>query len=350
MARNTKGTRKGNSKKNAKAARPEAPTADVYERVTARIITELEKGAAPWLKPWSDSKAGRCGGSIIPRNVISGHHYSGINIVLAWGHMDGLGVMNQEPLFLTYRQAQEAGGNVRKGEKGCLVVAFKQGVMTKDGQPVIGDDGQAKVYWKAFGNTVFHVSQCDGLTLPEVALIEAPRGLVDGSFQAWLAMTGADVRHGGTRAFYTPTYDYVQMPTAPSFKSEEHYKATVLHEMTHWTGHKKRLERDFSGRFGNDAYAFEELVAELGAAFLCAELGVDNPDLRHAGYIDHWLKVLREDKRAIFKAASLAGKAAKYIGELVDGAETRAKPECRALVPYKAPGLPVPYVPLAVAA
>jgi antirestriction protein ArdC len=323
--------------------------ADIYQRITDQIVAELERGAALWLKPWSDSKARKADDTtklvgLWPHNAITGRRYSGVNVLLLWGHLHHIGADTAAPLFLTYKQAQAAGGHVRKGEHGCQVIAFRDGVKTEEDE----DTGEERTrrYMMAFGHTVFHVSQCDGLTLPKVKALAPAHGLdTDAAWQTFVNALGVDLRHGGERAFCDWSGDYVQMPTVDAFKHRDLYKAVALHEFTHWSGHKRRLARENLGHaFGSKHYAFEELVAELGAAFLCADHGVIHEELRHAGYIQSWIGVLKEDKRAIVRAASLACKAAEYIGDL----GRRAVPISRAVVLYK-PQLPAIVYPFPLA-
>jgi antirestriction protein ArdC len=297
----------------AQAVRPK----DVYERITEKIIADLEKGVVPWLKPWDAKKAIDLDPNVIwPRNGSSGHWYSGCNVFALWGHMYDIKKQDERALFLTYNQCKSLGGHIRRGEKGCIVLGYRKGE-----REVENDEGdvEKKSFLTAFGHHVFHVSQCEGVKLPKFDNKQALQlvGLTDdNAWQAFVAALKVDLRHGGHRAYYSPFEDYVRMPPAKSFKGEHQYKAVALHEFTHWTGHKKRLDRDQSGFNGNETYAFEELVAELGAAFLCAKLGIVHKELRHAEYINTWLGVLKRDTKAVVRAASKATAAAKYIEEL----------------------------------
>lgn len=294
---------------------------DVYTRVTDRIISDLEQGIRPWMKPWSvEHTAGR-----ITRPLRhNGTPYKGINVLLLWGEAMANGYT--APLWMTYKQALEIGGQVRKGEHGSLVVYADRFTKTET-----ADNGQEIEREIPFmkGYTVFNVEQIDGLPahyyaqpvnpLPEERRIEAADRFVTG--------TGADIRHGGNQAFYSPSRDLIQLPPFEAFRDAESYYATALHELTHWTRHESRLSRDFGRqRFGDEGYAREELVAELGAAFLCADIGI-TPDIRedHAAYLASWLKVLQDDKRAIFQAAAHAQRAADYLQGLQNNeAEARA--------------------------
>lgn len=287
---------------------------DVYQEITDRIVCALEQGKAPWLKPWSMAKAGRkVMRDDLPHNAVSGRAYNGINLLVLW--CSGY----QSNAWLTFKQAKELGGNVRKGEKGTLIVFWKFDVRIDE------TTGKPKTVPFARGYTVFNTEQCEGLDETRIKRPEMPvAGQTD--MNALASDCGIRVSHGGDQAFYSPTFDVVQMPSADSFVSVDHYQATLGHELTHATGHASRCKRDFSGRFGNEAYAFEELVAEIGSAFLCAHKGVFMDGLRHhADYLHSWLKVLKDDKRAIFTAASKAKEACTWLltaqGEVVGDAD-----------------------------
>ena len=268
---------------------------DIYQDVTDRIVTALEQGSAPWLKPWAE---GKCGGSG-PHNAATGRAYNGINwLVLSCSAYTSDG-------WLTYKQAAELGGQVRKGEKGTHIVFWSFPKIQQD-------DGTFKAVPFAKGYVVFNTQQCDGLDPAKLKGME-PVVAGDTSINALAARVGADVRHGGTKAFYAPQGDYVGMPTAESFASPDAYAATLAHELVHWTGHKSRCDRQFGKRFGDDAYAFEELVAEIGSAFVCAQMGIPLENLQHSSYIASWLKVLKADKRAIFTASSQAKRSSEFL-------------------------------------
>ena len=289
------------------AARADEPSrASLYDEVTGAIIAQLEAGVFPWVQPWNSAAAGIG----LPRNAVSGRPYSGINVLILWGAVIEGGFASQD--WLTFRQALAAGGCVRKGERGRTVF-YADCFIPKKGheQGEEGDAARSIPFLKRF--TVFNVAQCDGLPerftaapgpLPERELHHAAEELI--------AASGADFRVGGAEAFYVPALDYVQVPPQPAFPQQIDFYRTALHELSHFTGHRSRLDRDQSGRFGSPAYAREELCAELAAAFLCAALGIV-PTVRHADYLANWLAVLRADNRAIFKAASHASKAADYL-------------------------------------
>lgn len=291
-------------------ARPhETSRPDLYSRVANAIIAELENGVRPWIKPWSaEHLAGR-----ITRPLRStGEPYSGINVVLLWAEAVARGYT--APIWITFRQALALGGHVRKGEHGATVVYANRITRTESGDD--GQDVERQIpFLKAY--TVFNVDQVDGLPAHFYAVAE-PR--LDAAQRidhadAFFAATGADIRHGGNQAYYALHPDHVQMPPFECFKDPESYYATLAHECTHWTRHPTRLDRDFGRkRWGDDGYAREELVAELGAAFLCADLGLElEPRPDHASYIEGWLKVLKDDRRFIFTAAAHAQRAADFL-------------------------------------
>lgn len=278
---------------------------DVAAEVTAQIVEALERGTAPWVKPWRDG-VGPCaefGGRVgLPSNAASGRTYRGINVLLLWAAAFNKGY--RDARWVTFNQAKALGGSVRKGEKATQIVFWKW-LVKDEGLPTEKRIPMARTF------CVFNVEQCDGLQLDAPA--PAPEH-VDGAADRVAESVGAIVRRGGDRAFYSPAIDFVQMPVAEAFRTRADYESTLLHELTHWTGHASRLDRNFaaSKRFGDEAYAVEELVAELGAAFLCARLGVEGK-LQHAEYLGHWARVLKADKHAIFTAAREAEKAAALL-------------------------------------
>ena len=292
-------------------AEPERSRASLYDEVTGRIIRELEAGRLPWVKPWGKvgNKVGGTGPGL-PRNAATGRSYSGVNILLLWGAVIEHGYETQG--WLTYRQAQKAGGQVRGGERGTTVV-FADKFTPKAEQERAAREGEAPgavPFLKRF--TVFNVDQCEGLEALAAAPAPLPERQIVPHVEALIAATHADFRIGGNEAYYAPALDYVRVPPQPAFRQQIDYYRTALHELSHWTGHPTRLNRDQSGRFGSKPYGFEELVDELSAAFACAALGVV-PTVRHADYLGAWLAILKEDNRAIFRAASRASKAADYL-------------------------------------
>jgi len=282
---------------------------DLYSRVTNAIIADLENGVRPWTKPWSaEHLAGR-----ISRPLRStGEPYSGINVLLLWAESVAQGYA--APIWITFRQALALGGHVRKGEHGSTVVYANRISRTETGDD--GQDVERQIpFLKAY--TVFNVEQVEGLpthfhAVPEPTLDAVQR--IDHA-EAFFAGIGADIRHGGDQAYYAVHPDHVQMPPFETFIDPESYYATLAHECTHWTRHPTRLDRDFGRkRWGDAGYAQEELVAELGAAFLCADLGLElTPREDHAAYVENWLQVLQADKRLIFTAAAHAQRAADFL-------------------------------------
>jgi antirestriction protein ArdC len=280
---------------------------DVYTRVTSKIVADLEKGVRPWLKPWNaDHAAGR-----ITRPLRgNGQPYKGINVLMLWAEAElrGYGC----PIWMTYKQAQELSGQVRKGEKGSLVV-YADKITRNDGE---SDETAREIHFMK-GYTVFNCEQIDGLPSHFYATAAPAASTPEriATAESFTGSTVATVRTGGNRAYYSVTDDYVQMPPLECFRDAESYYATLLHELTHWTRHEVRLNREFGRkRWGDEGYAAEELVAELGAAFMCADLGITpEPREDHASYLAHWLDVLKNDKRAIFTAAAHAQRAADFL-------------------------------------
>jgi antirestriction protein ArdC len=225
------------------------------------------------------------------------------------------------PRFLTFRQALELGGNVRRGERGTKVYFVKQ-LQVRDQDA--DDSSPTRLVPMLREYTVFNVDQCDGLpdsvTMGKPMRVRNPDTRDDLADQ-FLRSTGADIREGHGEAYYVPSRDFISMPAFAAFKGADHFYGTVFHELTHWTAHGSRLDRDLKNRFGSRNYAGEELIAELCAAFLCAEFGFSG-DLRHAGYIANWIELLKADKRAFFTACSQASKAADYLRGLALAAPT----------------------------
>lgn len=282
---------------------------DLYARVTDAIVADLECGVRPWTKPWS---AEHLAGRISRPLRHSGEPYSGINVLLLWAEAVAHGYA--APIWMTFRQALTLGGAVRKGERGATVVYANRFTRTETDDN--GHDVEREIpFLKAY--TVFNVEQIDGLPAHFNAVAQPtlpPQARIDHA-ERFFAATGADVRHGGGQAYYALQPDYVQMPPFETFCDPESYYATLAHECTHWTRHPTRLDRDFGRkRWGDEGYAREELVAELGAAFLCADLGLElQPREDHAAYIESWLRVLNDDKRFIFTAAAHAQRAADHL-------------------------------------
>ncbi len=278
---------------------------DTYQKVTDKIIADLEQGELSWLKPW---KAGNLDSKFTKPLRHNGVPYNGINILMLWGAAVEAGY--HSPFWMTFKQAKELGAHVKKGERGNLVVYAN--TITKLESQGDGSEEERKTPFMK-GYSVFNVEQIEGLpehyySKPELIIDPAAR---ISHAEEFFANTRADIRHGGNSAHYAGGSDHVQMPHFETFKSPESYYATLAHELTHWTKHESRLDREFGRKkWDDEGYAREELVAELGAAFLCADLELTpEPGTDHAAYIQSWLKVLKEDNRAIFSAAAHAQRA-----------------------------------------
>jgi antirestriction protein ArdC len=302
------------------------PPRDIHAEVTAAIIAAIEtnpgKPQLPWLRSTQPLH--------LPRNVLTKNAYQGINILQLWA--TGFTRGYDQQLWASYRQWVQLGGQVRQGERGTAVAFYKAyEVEPKADDP--NDDGNRRVLKTS---TVFNIHQVTGYAqpapLPPRALpadLWAPLELVED----FISTTGADIRHGGEQAYFHRTKDFIQMPERTSFIGTdtstplEAYYSVLFHELTHWTGAPGRLDRTFGQRFGDQAYAAEELVAELGAAFISAELNVTPvPRADHAQYLAHWLALLKSDKRAIFTAAAKASEAARFLAQ---GAGVRTPAEAR---------------------
>lgn len=285
---------------------------DVYEAITNQIVSAIEAGAGQVQLPWH-----RKGAAIYrPVNVASKNAYRGVNTVALWAAADAQGFANG--VWGTYRQWQDQGAQVRKGEKSSLVIFYKDYAPAEG----IASDDDPERRFVARASRVFNVSQVEGYVSPE-AEVSVDRIDPSQTAEALIAATGAKISIGGDRAFYRPSADIIAMPDRHRFigtetsTATEGWYSTLLHELTHWTGASHRMDRTFGKRFGDDAYAMEEMVAELGAAFLCGDLGITaEPRPDHAAYIENWLRILKSDRKAIFTAASAANKAAEYLAGL----------------------------------
>ncbi|EPU3936673.1 ArdC family protein [Morganella morganii] len=273
---------------------------DMYQTVTNNIIRALEAGVKPWVCPWTGNGAA----SGLPANFSTGTAYSGINIMLLWSSAAQQGYT--DPRWLTYKQAAEQGGQVRKGEHGTTIIYYK----TLEKENEAGETEHIPML-KTF--TVFNVQQIDNLAV-EYAILPAVSFDPIEKAEALTTRSGAKITEKGIQAFYRPSTDEIYLPERYRFNHAADFYATQLHELVHWTGAKSRLNREKGGKYGSDKYAFEELIAELGCAFLMADLGITG-DVQHENYISSWLKALNDDKRFIFKAASAASKAHRYLTE-----------------------------------
>ena len=304
-------------------AKPTGAPVNVYHRVTQALVSMLEQGVRPWMQAWA---SGRPLSEPVRHN---GESYRGVNVLLLW--MSAVERGFNSPLWMTFKQAQALGGGVRKGETATLIV-YADRFIPK------GDEGEANAaqdpadhearpvsFLKTY--PVFNLDQMDGIPA-QVAALGSP-ALADSTLtpHAWaedfFKAIGARFEHGGFKAFYRPSDDVIQLPVLAAFTSVESYVAVKAHELIHWTGHPSRCAREFGQRFGDQAYALEELVAEIGSAFLCARLGVTPMVMMdHAQYLAVWLKLLKSDQRAIFTAATHAQRAVDYLFELNLGTKT----------------------------
>jgi antirestriction protein ArdC len=281
----------------------------LYQEITDKIVAELEAGRAPWVQPWGTAAAKAP--PAMPKNAATGRRYSGINVLTLWSAVIERGFPVQS--WLTFRQAQSLGGRIRKGERGTTVFyadRFIPGDAERRAHET-GKEARAIPFLKRF--TVFSLAQCEGLPEDLTTALPVPEsGLIEPKVAALIEASHIEFRIGGDQAFFMPAGDYVQVPPPRAFFEPINWHRTALHELGHASGAEHRLNRDLSGSFGSKKYAFEELIAELSAAFCCASLGIE-PTLRHADYIGAWLEVLREDNRAIVRAASQASKAADFL-------------------------------------
>jgi len=289
------------------------PTRDIYHQITDRVVTAIEAGAPTFEMPWHHPVA-----RLRPVNIASGKPYRGVNIVALWVAQLSRGFRTS--LWGTYKQWQAHGVQVRKGEKASLVVFYQE--MAREVENAATGEIALRKFAVARASCVFNADQVDGYTIPKVPVL-ADQTEVSEHAEQFVAASGARVVHGAGSAYYHPSTDTIHMPQRALFLGSststptEAYYATLFHELTHWSGHESRLNRLFGQRFGEHAYAMEELVAELGAAFLCADLGITlEPRPDHAAYLAYWLTVLRADKRALFTAASRASEAAEFLTQL----------------------------------
>lgn len=288
---------------------------NLFQQITDEIIAAIEAGAGDYVMPWHAGAAG------VPANVVSGRLYRGINTLLLWAQAKRLGYQSGQ--WATYRQWSEVGAQVRKGEAAATVLFWKGVGADTDND---GDDRAAPARFIARAFRVFNADQVDGFNEGPVAVL-ADQDRIDHA-DRFFKQLPATVWYGSSYAFYDPRADMVSMPDFASFKSPEGFYTTLAHELVHWSGANHRLGRDLKNRFGSEAYAMEELIAEMGAAFLGAQLGLAiEPRRDHAPYISSWLKVLRDDPRAVITAASKAQIAVNYLIELVAPQEVNVAAE-----------------------
>lgn len=267
---------------------------NIHQEITDKIIAEMQKGNMPWVKPWSGK-----GGNNMPRNAVSKRAYSGANVILLW-----LTPYEQQE-WLTYKQAQELGGNVKKGEKGTHI-CYAATYQAKD-----KETGEEKTFPVLKSYTVFNIAQCENINIKDKQVSVNPDKR-DADCQDFLASTQAIIRHGESRAYYSSSKDFIMLPDFDTFNCSNNYYAVALHELVHWSGHEQRCNRIFGKRFGDKAYAAEELVAEIGAAFMCAEFGFDAMT-QHVAYVQSWIEMLKDDPKAFITAASKASAAVEYL-------------------------------------
>ena len=286
----------------------DSTTQNVHQKITDQVIAAIEAGAAKFEMPWHR-------GNPRPMNVASGNNYRGVNTLALWIAQQNNGYAANT--WGTYKQWNNLGAQVRKGERASTVVFYKDG----EKLDVDDDETKSKRYFIATASCVFNADQVSGYLAPATPLVDKTLAL--DRADDFVAATYAKIGSTGNRACYNSTRDTISMPRRALFTGSstsdatESFYSTLLHELTHWTGHPSRLDRDLKNRFGDEAYAMEELVAELGAAFLCADLSITpTPKPDHAAYINSWLDVLKQDKKAIFVAASKASAACDYLNKL----------------------------------
>lgn len=280
------------------------------DELVKKLCDAMEKGTAPWQKTWTDGDA--------PFNAVSGRPYHGINSINLALQSQSLGHA-EDPRWLTYDQAKEKGWHVKPGERGTHVEFYKfdeKPKVDEFGDPVLDEDGKQEVEKSVLvrNYVVFHASQIEGIS----PYVPKARNPIETSEKAEriLKESGAEIRHGGNEAFYSLTGDYIQVPERGQFKTQADYYSTALHELSHWTGHPSRLNRETSSDMNSETYAKEELVAEISSMFVSAETGIPQTQEHfdnHAAYVDHWVKAIKEDPNALFRAVNQAQKASEEI-------------------------------------
>jgi antirestriction protein ArdC len=308
----------------------DTPRRDPMQEFADRIVAELEQGVKPWVRPWDPDKAG---GPQAPLNPVTGNRYHGINVLILG--MDMRAFQSGDPRWMTYQQAQEKKWQVRKAEKSTTIFFAKR----YDIEDEDGDDGKKTVrVLKHYA--VFHASQIDGIPAYKAPGFEEAPWTRPEAADIILKNSGAVVRIGGDRAFYSPATDHIQLPPDNAFRGPPDFAATALHELGHWTGHPSRLNRDMQSRFGSAAYAMEELRAELASAFVASQIGIPTDIPQHASYIANWIKPLKDDKREIFRAAADAQRIADM--ELAFHPDYAARIQSEPTVPTPGSHMPQP--------
>lgn len=276
---------------------------NVYDVINKRIMELLEQGTVPWRKPWNVTVN-------YPKNLVSGREYRGVNVFLLSSQQ------YSSPYWVTFKQVQDKGGHVIKGKKSTPVIFWKW-IERKDAEESEEHAGNGKVPLLRYYN-VFNLEQTVGIILPEPEEVHSPFDPIERAEEVIGSMPLLpDIRHGGNRACYSPSLDYIQLPHQHTFSSPEAYYSTAFHELSHATGHQSRLGRKTilePSYFGSHEYSKEELIAEMGAAFLCGHCGIEQKTIENsAAYIAGWLKSLKNDKTLLVHAAAHAQKASDYI-------------------------------------
>lgn len=286
---------------------------DIHAEITDQILAAMEQARSTGRRLWDSQPS-------LPMNLATGKPYSGVNVLILWAA--GLSHGYTSPYWLTYKQAADMGGQVKKGQHGTRCVFYKPWENTETNKDTGETETTRGAILKTF--TAFNLDQIDGIEAPATEERQAFEVLEDA--ERIMAASPAPIKIGGTQACYIPGRDEIHLPAREAFINPEAFYSTAMHEMTHSTGAKHRLDRDFSGRFGTEAYAFEELIAEMGSAFLNADLGIIGSTLQdHADYLTNWIAILKGDKKAILTAAAQASKAHGFIkGLLADRQEAAA--------------------------
>jgi len=279
-----------------------------YQVITDRIIEMLERGVIPWRRTWSKVSD--------PKNLNSGKEYRGINTFMLSAAGAAFGYTS--PYWITFRQAKERGGNIRRGEKGMPIIFYKLLEVEREDEPQPNEDEDSHKIPMIRYSTVFNVEQCDGIDYPTPEIVNLDFNPIEACEEVVQSMPRPPtIKHGGTRAAYSSAQDCIMMPQQNLFETAEEYYCTLFHELVHSTGHDSRLNRDEiqkPSKYGSSAYAKEELVAEMGSAFLCSKAGIDSQVIENsAAYINSWTNRLKQDSKLLIGAASQAQKAADYI-------------------------------------
>lgn len=284
---------------------------NLYQHITDKIIQALEKGVGPWIRPWDDSGV-QFG---LHRNAVSDHVYRGINVLLL--NLVAFEKGYTDPRWVTFNDAKKLGGYINRGEKHTKILFWKFLELKDKTRDVSDADGieSKKVIPLLRFYRVFNVAQCSNLNLKEIP--KPDEEIIEGDINnlAETILSLPTIRYGGTKAAYYPSHDFIQMPPKQSFESLNHFFSVGFHETVHWTGNESRLNRTFGKRFGDSQYAFEELVAEIGSAFLGGYAGLPFSEMRHPEYIQSWISKMRQDNRAIFTACRMAQEATDFVLE-----------------------------------